>query len=272
MTAARFHRRWYWTSQVRLRCVYRERQREHYFSFPVEVHMSNRAVLINAEILTNDPQELEHARLTQGASYVEIGEAANRIPVPWLCCFRTLDLRRVELKRAIGPGRYEIMSLSLPCTSVASARENLSASLPLYVAIAGDTHIGEEYWKFALAGLADLPFEYLTMNPVEVLQLNEPSDEAAALATSLNGTAEAIASMKQLAFIEDGYAPYSFDDFFRGPREALVDDVRINNSAALDPGYHGDEYRIWYRPELIATAAPVPNQPRRSPWWKPWGR
>jgi hypothetical protein len=232
--------------------------------------MSNRAALLNTEILTSDPQELERARLTRGASYVEIGQAANRIPVPWLGCFRTPDLRPVELKLATGPSQYEELSLSLPCTSVAAARENLSASLPLYVTIVGDARIAEAYWKYALAGLADLPFPYLTMNPVEVLQLNDPSDEATVLANCLSGTPEAIPLIRRLAFIDDGYAPYTFDEFFRGPPEALNHEARIGNSAALDPGYPGPEHRLWYRPELPVAAAPAPAQPQRKPWWKRW--
>lgn len=230
--------------------------------------MSNRALLLNTEILTSDPQELERARLARGASYVEIGEAANRIPVPWLACFRTHDLRFVELKRATGPSQYELLSLSLPCTSVAAARENLSASLPLYVAIVGDARIAEAYWKYALAGLAELPLPYLTMDPVEVLELNDPSDEATVLATCLSGTPEAIPLVKRLAFIDDGYAPYTFDEFFDGPPEALNHVARVGNSAALDPGYSDPAHRLWYRPESPAASAPA--QPQRRPWWKRW--
>ena len=228
--------------------------------------MSNRAALLNTEILTSDPEELERARLTRGTSYVEIGQAANRIPVPWLGCFRTPDLRPVELKRATGPSRYEVLSLSLPCTSVVAARENLSASLPMYVAIIGDAHIAEAYWKYALAGLADLPLPYLTMNLVEVLQFGDPSDGATVLANCLSGTPEAIPLVKHLASIEDGYAPYTFKEFFAGPPEALDHQARIGNSAALDPGYPGPEYRLWFRPELPGA----PAQPQRKPWWKRW--
>lgn len=228
--------------------------------------MSNRAALLNTEILTSDPQELERARLTRGASYAEIGEASNRIPVPWLACFRTPDLRPVEYKRAIGPAQYEVLHLALPCTSVAAARENLAASLSLYVAIVGDAHVAEAYWKYALAGLADLPLPYLTMNPVEVLALNDPSDEAAALAGSLGGTPAATALVKRMAFIEDGHAPYPFDAFFGGPPGALTHQARIGNSAALDPGISDPRYWLWSRPELPSAAAPA--QPARKPWWK----
>ncbi len=67
--------------------------------------MSNRAILLNTEILSCDRRELEKARRTLGASYVEIGQAANRIPVPWLCCFRTADLHPVEVEYKTGPHR-----------------------------------------------------------------------------------------------------------------------------------------------------------------------
>ena len=119
-----------------------------------------------------------------------------------------------------------------------------------------------------MEGLADLPFQYLTIDPVEVLFLNDPNEEAAALANCLRGTPDTIALIKRLAFIDGDYLPYTFQEFFGGPAEALDHDARNNNSAALDPGYTACEYRIVYRPE--ASALPAPAEMRRKPWWKLW--
>ncbi|MCC8996066.1 MAG: hypothetical protein LM517_03195 [Nitrosomonas sp.] len=231
--------------------------------------MSNRAILLNTEILSCDRRELEKARRTLGASYVEIGQAANRIPVPWLCCFRTADLHPVEVEHKTGPSSFDVLRLSLPCTTVSAARERLSDSLPLYIAIVGNTVIAEDYWRYAMEGLADLPFQYLTIDPVEVLFLNDPNEEATALANCLRGTSDTIALIKRLAFIDGDYPPYTFQEFFNGPAEALDDDARNNNSAALDPGYSAPEYRTVYGPEASALP-PAPAEMRRKPWWKLW--
>jgi hypothetical protein len=230
--------------------------------------MSNRASLINTPLPTSDPGELQRARLARLHSYVEIAEAANRIPIPWLACFQAADLKHVTYQRQVGRTEFETVQLRLPYTTVAAARRNIESSLPLYEAIFGTNADVRSYWLRAVEGLGELPFEFLTMNPVEVLALNDLASEVEALASSLSAMPERVEYVKQLANVQDGFLPYTAAEYFDGPPEALDHGARVNNSAALDPGYSAPESRLWFRPEEQAPA-PSGAQPKK-PWWRRW--
>jgi len=228
--------------------------------------MSNRASLFNTPLPTSDPGELESARLSGRHSYVEIAEAANRIPIPWLACFQAADLRQVTYRRQVGRTEFETVQLRLPYTTVAAAKQNLESSLPLYEEIFGAQVDVRSYWLRAVRGLDELPFEFLTMNPVEVL--SELSSDAQALAASLGAMPARVQYVKQLANVQDGFAPYAADEYFDGSAQVLDHDARINNSAALDPGYPLPESRLWFRPD--EPAQPLSSPALKRPWWKRW--
>ena len=55
--------------------------------------MANRAYLLNTQFAISDPQLLQKKLSEPGNDYAEVAEAAYKIPIPWLCCFRQADLQ-----------------------------------------------------------------------------------------------------------------------------------------------------------------------------------
>jgi hypothetical protein len=225
--------------------------------------MSNDAFLLNTDILTSDMQELQAATAGGNVRHVLAAEASNRVPVPWLCCFRRSDLRQVELSFQTGPNQFDRMKADLPCVSVAGARRNLEASLPLFEAIVGNAAVAQGYWRAALQGLERMSLPYLTINPIEVFLLNDPAEENLAFSECLDGTVQSIQFIKRLAFYQDGFEPYTVEQLHSCSPDELDHEARRSNSAALDAGlgFTGDE-------ESPSTAPP--HTAMNKPWWKLW--
>lgn len=209
--------------------------------------MSNRAYLINAALLSGDPAELKASLASDGPEYVEVAEAANRIPVPWLCCFREADLQPVSVELTDFEGNKTPFRFSAPRTEVSTAISNLEAALPIFEALAGSAEVGRAYWQAALDGLRELPLPYLTLDPIDVLLMNDPDDEADAFSKCLSGKLDSIPDLKRMSFFEDGSEPYSLSDYLSKSPEELEDQARSGNSAALDAMFTAPEYRLWHK-------------------------
>jgi hypothetical protein len=228
--------------------------------------MSNRAYLFNTALLTSDRDEIESARVERGIEYAEADEAANRIPIPWLYCFREADLRPVQAEYYIGPEEVCYVPVRIPCTTVVMARENMQHSLPFFRQIVGDTAVADGYWKGAMDKLASLPLPYLTMHPTEVFCLNDAEEEAAAFAKCFCGTEASIPFVKRLSFYVDGFAPYTIEEFFSSSPERLDNQARTDNAAALIMG--APDYLYWRRRDEANVADTPASAPK--PWWKLW--
>ena len=198
--------------------------------------MANRACLINADMPGLPPHLRASGTGREGAQTLRVAEAANRLPLPWMLCFRTEDLLPAEVRLQVGPGKFSTVSLKLPCTTVAVARERLQQALPIYAAIIGDAALAEDYWRRACEALSDLPLPWLTIDPIEVLCLNDFEEDARTLAESLSGDASALPGLKWLSGYDDGFSPYGVAAYFDGDSGALDHVARLGNSAALDPG------------------------------------
>ncbi len=199
--------------------------------------MANRACLINADMPGVPPQLHPPGAGSEPSQALRVAEAANRLPLPWLLCFRPEDLLPAVVRLRSGPEQFSTVALKLPCTSVAAARERLQQALPIYAALTGDAALAESYWRRACEGLNDLPHPWLTMDPIEVLCLNDFDEDARTLAQSLGGDASALPGLKWLSGYDDGFAPYGAATYFDGDPGALDHVARLGNSAALDPGY-----------------------------------
>ena len=232
------------------------------------LRMSNRSYLLNSPLCTSDPRELERSRTADGLSYVELAEAANRIPLPWLLCFGKEDLRPVKARFSTGPTETIELALSIPVTHVNLARERLQASLPIFSEIAGDPAIAEAYWSAAIAALVNLPFDYLSIDPLEVLAQNDVHAEAHAFAQCFGARPEALPFLKSLAFFEDGFVPYSRHDLYNKDPSELDHCARAANAAALDAGIGLAEHWHWRRPD--EPQAQTSRRSTRKPWWKLW--
>ena len=231
--------------------------------------MSNRSLLINSPQCTSDPRELERARAVDGVSYLEIAEAANRVPLPWLLCFGREDLRPVNTRFRTGPSEYLELQLSIPVSTVSAAQARLQASLPLLEEIAGDALIAHAYWQAALTGLAQLPFAYLTIDPLEVLAMNDLTAQARDFVHCFDEAHEdRRLLLKRFANFEDGFLPYSLEDLYHKAPEELEHEARAGNAAALDAGIGSAAHWRWLRPEATPVQGPRPGTPK--PWWKFW--
>ena len=109
--------------------------------------MANRAYLWNTNVLSNNMFALGSTEDGVDIRRVIVAEAVSRVPVPWMCCFRTLDLQIFAPTRADMFGDDEgddglviAYERLVPCTTVAEAHRNLAASWPLFAAIALDSN------------------------------------------------------------------------------------------------------------------------------------
>lgn len=248
--------------------------------------MANRAYLLNVPTLTGDPYLLQE-RLSQGpaAHYAEIAEVSNRIPLPWLCCFRGAKLTEVH-----GPSEFlgeeaesDEFIVTLPCIEVAAARKNVHAGLETFQQMAGDAMIGEGYWRRACAGLEGLALPYLAMDPLEVLLQREDANAAAQLSACFKPPWPSLEVLKSWSGYRDGFAPFRAEDFYSRPVAELDHVARLESSRALDAGYLG-QHCFWHRHTPTAqggqsvnadAAAATQNEAesatgRPRPWWRIW--
>lgn|GEM_PF-2130429 len=230
------------------------------------LRVSNRAELINTEtpaIIVAGRQCLSGQ---DGVRYIVVAEAANRIPVPWMCCFHQNDLRTVTAAYQTGPAEFETLTLSVPFTTTENASKNVRVSLSVFEEIAEDAEIAEQYWRLALEALDTLKFPFLTIDPLEVLLMNDPAEEAAAFSRCFDADTQARTFMKQLAFIEEGHVPYSAQQLYSSLPDELSHHARLANAAALDFGLVAPERHRYETAEVVA--ATMRQATRKKPWWK----
>jgi len=144
--------------------------------------MSNRTSLISTTLDDGDPalyRESSDRDVTR-QDFVCIGEAANRLPVPWLCCFREQDLRPYRYRydpATEGTDDDSMLNVLVPVTTLAQALENLEQSRPVFDELCqGDVALADEFWRYALRSIASAPMPFLTIELVEVIDSQESLD------------------------------------------------------------------------------------------------
>ena len=229
--------------------------------------MANRAILLNTPFLTSDPWLLEGKLKEPGTDFMEVAEAAYKIPVPWLLCFRSEDIRPVNVPLetdADAPARA--IEVGLPCTSVRQALKNMEQALPIFTAIAGNSKIGKLFWQNAMTYLQAMPLRYLALNPIEVMFMADHAPYEQLMRTAMSGDSAAIEALVELSCYQKGVQPFPPDVLYAvagGDRR----DPRNENCVALDIGYGS----FWHdaadsegkeRPDLplpVASPAVAPN-------------
>jgi len=216
--------------------------------------LANRGYLINSSTRTSDPAELERLREHPGHVDGDIAESANRLLIPWFLCFRKPDLR---------PVHCDFVQLQLPCTTVEQAVRNLEQSLPVFEAIARDLALARPYWELSCTLLRRLPLPYLTMDPIEVLQLGRAAPEvlAAHIVGALSGDFAAIPHLKFLSGYDDSAPPYPLEVLYSVPA-GNKDRRRVWNASVLDGGFQPNfKYVIWRKAKDVAAPAAPPPPP-----------
>jgi hypothetical protein len=219
--------------------------------------MANRAFLLNTSFLTSDPYLLEAKLKEPGMDFVEVAEAAYKIPIPWLLCFRPEDIRLVTVQleeededdddedfdengnddHEPSASRVEV---GLPCTSVKQALQNMEQARPMFEAIVGDSKLARTFWQNAMTYLQSMPLAYLTMNPLEVMFMTDPLPYAQQLRAALGGGKAAVEALMDLSCYEKGVRPFPLDVLYAVPGGSDRNDPRLQNCVALDIGYGND--------------------------------
>ena len=196
--------------------------------------MANRAYLLNTSILTSDTAFLEAELDEEGSGfYTPVAEAAYKIPVPWLRCFRPADLRTVMVGLDEPGSCFKAL---LPRTTVQQAIDNLQRSASIFIQLAGDDKVGRAFLDRAIEEVRALPLPYLTMSVLEVVFGNIPDDYIADLVTALGDDARAIDCLKCLSFIESDAVAYPPD--VHQSVSANYDHDRMGKATALSMGMY----------------------------------
>lgn len=216
--------------------------------------MSNAGYLINSSSLASGREALDSLRAQPGHVDGEVASSANRLLIPWFLCFRTADLRPVQ---------SDFIGLQLPCTTVEQAVRNLEQSLPVFEAITGDPALARAYWTLSCTLLRRLPLPYLTMDPIEPLQLTSARPElvAAELVGALSGDLAAIPHLKSLTEYDDSVPPYPLEVLYSMP-VGDKDEKRQWNASVLDGGFQPNlEFVTWQTAGGAAKPAAPPPPP-----------
>lgn len=196
--------------------------------------MANRGYLLNTSTLTSDPYLLGARLKEPGNDFLEAGESAYRIPVPWLLCFRPEDFHPVKVPVTGRDGGQRQDEIALPCTSVSAAIDNLSATLPIFQTLAINEEIGERYWRNAIERLRQLPLPYLTLSVLEVLYGNDPVAYSQKMIEAVSGGEAAMAALILLSGIENETFGAFAPDVLYVVSPDFLDETQAPNAVALD--------------------------------------
>jgi hypothetical protein len=160
-----------------------------------------------------------------------VAEAAYRLPLIWLCCFRQSDLLPGVVIYQNPDGTERRREIQLPCASREIALENIKQSFPVIEAIIGDAALAREYWQDALLGIRCLRLPYLTMYVDEIVD-----GDYVGFVAALSGGADAIPHLIKFSGYDTKSLPYSLDAWHEAPA-GRNNDPRRNNTLALGGGF-----------------------------------
>jgi hypothetical protein len=226
----------------------------------------NHAYLINTSVLTNDPRS-EACKPGRRIDFTEVADAFDRIPIPWLFCFRQSDLRPAELKYRTGGDEWAAVKCLVPRVSVSIACDNLRSSLSLFERLVGDSKIAQGYWKQALEDIQKLPLGFLTLDAKEVILAHGPGAKSAIFSQCFSGKADALPMIKELARYLDSCTPYPIEDWSSKSARQLSHQIRAENSAAVSTGI-----RVATSSAKSPTASDsgAIRKAATRQWWRMW--
>lgn len=191
--------------------------------------MPNVAYLFNTPFLTHDPGQMRTQRGEAINDFLEVMGPGDRLPVPWLCCFRPTDLKPVRVQTE--DGNPATFTFEFPATTVKQAIFNLEQSLPLFEAMTRDSRLARSYLDHAIAFLRNLPLPYLLLDHSAILAAAGPGEAQEDIARAMEGDAGAIPFLKMWAHYEDDVAPYPPDVLSSG---GGPDEARNQAAMAMD--------------------------------------
>ena len=223
--------------------------------------MSNDATLYNVPEASNNFIEPSNTP----EEYVYLATGVYRIPIPWFFCFDASDLHTFKYEFQTGPNTRMSSELTVPITSVEKAQENYHASKPLMQSICGDEHLGAQYWQKDISLFKEFDFDYITMDIRDLFHMSEWND--ASFKDCFSRTEQSFEAIKHYSEFMENSLPYSVDEFYQNSE--LPDEIRVNNSAAIDSGFVPKANRLKIPStdnSLKSTAEPI-----KKKWnWKFW--
>ncbi|MBQ4839598.1 hypothetical protein [Pseudoalteromonas luteoviolacea] len=227
--------------------------------------MSNNAYLINCEKKTACAAEV----YSSNVKYKVIATGVNKVPVPWFFCFQEQDLVDVKSELESSSAEQEIFSFKAPVIEVEKAIENLKNSKELMIAFCQDDVLGTQYWERAVADFKSLTYPYIFLDPLEVLYLNVPEEEAKEFIKCYSRDENAFKSIKRLTFYNENILPYDVAQFYGNSQ--LDDFARTCNSASMDMGLESEledtSSGVEQEPEQLKAEEKAEN---KKSWWKFW--
>ncbi len=164
--------------------------------------MSNSAYLLNTPTRVSDLAAMN-------GQWLIVAEARHCVPLPWLCMFGEADLRPCKIrfnhsKFVDGEKRILLSKFTIlnPSTSVKAAKSNLAKALPVFEALAGDARTGARHWQAALASLETFPFEYLTIDPTEILLMDDLKAGAMEFVSAISSGDPALEARRRISGLD----------------------------------------------------------------------
>ena len=166
--------------------------------------MANRTYLLNTPTRTSNIAALS-------GQWAIVAEACDCVPLAWLCMFDEADLRPCTItfnhSRFVDGERKNLLrkfSILNPSTTVDAAKTHLARARPVFETLAEDAETGKRQWLEAMAALERFPHEYLTIDPTELLLMDDLKAGATTFASAISSNPASIAAKQQIAGIESG--------------------------------------------------------------------
>ena len=175
---------------------------------------------------------------------VQVVEAPNRVPLPWLLAFSPKDFRPVEARYRIGPSEWASRKAVGAVASVNDALNSFLSRSSEIVELVSDKEIAQGFVQLMLDGLSSLPLPYIALDSFEVVDLNDadvPSRAVLLACGAADGSKEHRLSLSGFTF---GIDPYPSDAIYSKSSADLPDEVRRENAVALDPLFLPNQQRI----------------------------
>lgn len=166
--------------------------------------MSGKTFLLNTSARVGDLPSLE-------GEWFIVAQARDRVPLPWLCLFGSVDLEPCQLTFMepvdVGgvprhvPRRFSVLN---PSVSVPEARDNLGRARPAFDRLAGDAQAGARHWQEAMDALAGMTLEYLTIDPTKALLMEDLGGVSALYAAAFSDGPQGLEAKRRIARLDAG--------------------------------------------------------------------
>lgn len=166
-----------------------------------------------------------------------VAEAADRVPLTWLMAFAPTDLQLTQARYRTGPTTWHARPVLAPVASVGAALDGFLHRRDELARLVGDARIVEGFVRITCDALSALPLAYLALDPLEVVDLNDPDEPSRALQRALGQGPGSTQARLALAGFARGVLPYPVEALYARAPDKLTQTGRQQNAAALDPAF-----------------------------------